>query len=62
MLEIRSIPPPSATSNPFKIYKLYSKDKLNKFYISLGNTLIKDSPTAVGFINPWRLEHILGMN
>lgn len=61
ILEIRSIPPPSATSNPFKIYKLYSKG-FNKFLILLDNTLINDSPTAVDFINPWRLEHILGMN
>lgn len=32
------------------------------FYILLNNTLIKERPTAEGFMNPSRLEHNLGMN
>lgn len=34
----------------------------NTFYVLQSNTLIKERPTAVGFMNPSRLEHNLGMN
>lgn len=34
----------------------------NTFHILCYNTLIKESPTAVGFMIPSRLEHNFGMN
>lgn len=35
---------------------------VNDLYIEISNTLIKESPTAVDFIEPTRLVHNLGIN